>query len=160
MRLLDRVEVGALQVLDHRERRGGDVARRHHARRDGLELELLERAPATLTGNELEFVAHRAHDDRLEQALGADAVDEVGQLLRVEFLARLVRVGFDGGDGNFAVTGQTGRRGGRGSWSNRRSRGGRGSFGGLGRRAAGDQGAEAAAEAGRSGFGHVSCAAG
>ena len=49
-------------------------------RRDRFDLEQLERAPAALTRDELIFFTRFAHDDRLEQALGADAFREFAEL--------------------------------------------------------------------------------
>ena len=95
-------------------------------------------------GDQLEFVTHGAHHDRLQQALGADAFHEFRQRLVGKFLARLIRIGLDLMHWHLAVTGQAvaarsgdGRRRGGGRCGRRR-------LGGGG--AARDQGTEPAAE--------------
>src|SRR5690606_33598582 len=55
IRLFDRVEALALQILDETERSRGRVARVNDAGWDGLELEKLEGAPATFAGDQLEL---------------------------------------------------------------------------------------------------------
>ena len=52
--LLDRVEVGALDILDQRDFGGRGVVELADERRDAVELRLLRRAPAALAGDDLD----------------------------------------------------------------------------------------------------------
>ncbi len=88
-RLLDGVEVGALHVLDDGKLENlfvGEVARDDRHR---VQTGLLRGAPTTLAGDDLIPAFGRTHDDRLHQALGADRLGELGQLLVAEILARI-----------------------------------------------------------------------
>ena len=88
-RLFDGVEVGALHVLDDGKLENffvGEVARDD---RNGVQAGLLRRAPAPLAGDDLVAALGRAHDDRLHEALGADRLGELGQLVLAEVLARI-----------------------------------------------------------------------
>ncbi len=94
--LLDRVEVAALDVLDQ----GGlddllvvevDDADRHRG-----QPRRLGGPQPPLAGDELEALALLPHDQRLEDAVGLDALAQRRQLVVVEGLARLERVAVDG----------------------------------------------------------------
>ena len=92
-RLLERVELLALEVLDDRllEHRG--VVGDPDDRGDRLEPDAPRRAPAALARDQLVAVAARPRDQhRLEHADLADRVGERGERLLVEVLARLLRV--------------------------------------------------------------------
>ena len=96
---LDRVEVGALEVLDERELerlRRRDV---FDDDRDVVKSRALRCAPAALAGDELEANFARvgrssdlADDDRLDDAVLADRLRELLELRFVEVLSRLSRL--------------------------------------------------------------------
>ena len=85
-RLLDRVEVRALHVLDEGELGSLLVAEIAHDDRHRVQAGLLGRPPAALAGDDLEAAALGvgAGDDRLQQTLLADRLGELGQLDVVE----------------------------------------------------------------------------
>ena len=93
-RLLERVELGAVQVLQQRVAQHVVVVGVPHDRRDGGEAGLLGGAPAALAHDQLVGVlAGAAHDDRLQQPDLADGVHQLGERLLLEDLARLAGVG-------------------------------------------------------------------
>ena len=97
LRFLDRVEVLALQVLDERHLQDIAVALDlDDAHRDLLEPELDGRAPAAFAGDELQLAPDLAHDERLDNPVLADRIDQLLELLGLELLARLERAGDDG----------------------------------------------------------------
>ena len=175
-RLLERVELRAVQVLQQRVAEHVVVVGLADDRRDRLEAGLLGGAPAALAHDQLVGLDPGApHDDRLEQPDLADRVDQLGHGVLVEDLARLHAVGRDlverdlgevgAGDRRQAVLGPTGVRGvgrrRRRSPSSRRRRRARGRLRAAcraagsvpsvapsagGRRSGGDQRAQAAAE--------------
>ena len=97
---LERIELLALDVLDDRllEHRG--IVGRTHDRGDRLQPDPARRAPAALAGDQLEPVAARAHEHRLEHTDFADRLRQRGERLLVEVLARLLRVRTDRRDRN------------------------------------------------------------
>ena len=115
VRLFDRIQSFALQILDEAEGRRGCVARFHHTGGDRFDLEQLIRAPAAFARNQLEFVAGFAHDDRLEQTFRTNALGEFAELFRRDFTACLVWARLDLHHGDFqearrARVGCSGRR--------------------------------------------------
>ena len=89
-RLFDRVEVLALDVLDERDLQR--VALGHHLfddDRDGGQAGLLRGAEAALAGDELVLVAGARDDERLDDAVLADAARQLFDRRFVERLARL-----------------------------------------------------------------------
>ena len=96
--LLERVQLLALEVLDQRLLERGVVVGLAHERGDRLEPDPPCGAPSALPRDELEAVAGRAHEHRLEQPDLADRVGERAEGLLVELVARLVRVRLDRGD--------------------------------------------------------------
>ena len=84
LRLLDRVEVLALDILDQRDFERFVVAELADDRRDFVQPRPLRRAPAPLAGDDLEAVAVRADDDRLDDAARLDRGGELVQRLFVE----------------------------------------------------------------------------
>ena len=91
VRLLDRVEVGSLEVLDQSEDElfvglhvvahdGGNRGQARNARS----------TPAPLARDQLIAVDVPAHEQRLQHAMRADRVCELGQRLRVEARAHLL----------------------------------------------------------------------
>ena len=115
MGLLDRIEVLALDVLDEGELEL--VARRElaHDRRHPLEPGQLRCPDAALAGDELVAVERLGDEDRLDDAVVADARREALELRDVEALARLVRVPADARDRDLA----RGRDRGRALWDER-----------------------------------------
>ena len=88
---LDGVEVLALDVLDERELERVLGAHVLHDDERLAQPRALQGAPASLAGDELELVGpgHAPHDQRLDEAVLADALGELVELLRVEALPRL-----------------------------------------------------------------------
>src|ERR1051325_9555248 len=96
--LLERIEIGALHVLDDRELERFGVGRLVHDDRHLVQTGALRRAPAPLAGDDLESVgraAHGAHDDRLDDAALADRAGELAELGVGEMTARIARIGLD-----------------------------------------------------------------
>ena len=93
--LFDRVEVLALDVFDDGEL--GHLAIVHVANLHGHLAPVggLGGTQAALAGDQLEAVARAADDERLQNAVGANAIGQIGDLGLVECLARLVRVARD-----------------------------------------------------------------
>ena len=92
-RLLDRVEVRALEVLDERDLELVAVGELADDGRDPLEAGRDRgRADAALAGDELVAVERLGDEDRLEHAVLADARGELVEARLVDASARLVRV--------------------------------------------------------------------
>ena len=73
LRLLERIQVLALDVLDQRERERRLIGNVLHERRDLAQPCLLRRAPAALAGDDLEAAAiDGPHEDRLHHPLLAN----------------------------------------------------------------------------------------
>ena len=89
---LERVQVVALKVLDQGLLEHLAVVGGPHDRRDGLQARPAGRSPTPLAGDELETVAGRADEDRLEQADLADGIGQRPEPLLVEPIARLIGV--------------------------------------------------------------------
>jgi hypothetical protein len=68
--------------------------------RDGLEPEFFRGPPASFAGDQFEFVADPADDERLDDAVLADGIDEVVQWCVDEMSTWLKRRGNDVLDGN------------------------------------------------------------
>jgi hypothetical protein len=62
----------------------------------------LDGSPTPLTGNDLKSVVVFPHDYRLQQPGGTDRGSQLGQRRLVELMARLVWIGTQTIDGNFA----------------------------------------------------------
>ena len=105
---LDRVEVLALEVLDERELELIAIGQLAHERRDPVEAGGLRRAQPPLTGDELVAVDRLGHEDRLEDAVLRDARRERRETVRIEPLARLMRVGLIRDVGISSVAGLAG----------------------------------------------------
>ena len=104
-RFVDRVQILALDVFDQRHfeqrllRAWRDVAHHdRHAQQPGD----FRGTPAAFAGDDLESIADLAHDDRLDDAVGADRLREFLQPRIVDVAARLkvvrleaIDVGFD-----------------------------------------------------------------
>jgi hypothetical protein len=90
-----RVEVFALEILDERHFQHIAVGRLAFDDRDGGESEFAGGAPAAFAGDEFEFAIHRADDQRLDDAVLADRLDEVIERGFAELDARLQRAGND-----------------------------------------------------------------
>src|SRR5436853_633346 len=89
LRLLDCVEVLALDILDQRDFERLLVAEFADDRGNFMEPSALRRAPAPLAGDDLEAVAVRTDDDRLDQAARLDRGGELEQALLRAAAARL-----------------------------------------------------------------------
>ena len=93
--LLERVEVLALEVLDHRQLADPLVVEVEDPGGDLVELRLDAGAQPSLAGDELVAVVDRPDQDRLEHAVLAERVGQGGDLGRVELAAGLERVRVD-----------------------------------------------------------------
>ena len=91
-RLVDRVEVRALDVLDERDLELVAVRELADERGDALEAREAGGAHAALAGDELVAVEGLGDEDRLEHAVLADARRELLERRVVDAAARLVRV--------------------------------------------------------------------
>ncbi len=110
LRELEGVQVFALDVLDERELEGALGAHVLHDDERLADARALQRAPAALARDELEPIAlrHATNDQRLDQAVLADARGQLVELVRVEVLSRLPLLRHDllegtGEDGSVAV---------------------------------------------------------
>ena len=95
-RFLDRVEIGALHILDDGELQGLAVVELMDDDGNFGEMRELRRPPAPLAGHDLIGVGEagdRAHDDGLNDALLADGGGEIGQVRLAEIYARVSRIG-------------------------------------------------------------------
>ena len=92
-RLVHRVEVGSLQVLDQSQAQLLLLIRRPNERRDAGQAGQPCRAQAALTGNQLIAAFDGRHEDRLEQTVLADALGEVRESRFVELAPGLIGVG-------------------------------------------------------------------
>src|SRR5690606_21171496 len=91
LRFLQRVEVLALDVLDQRHRDHGAVVDLAHHYRDLAQPGQARGAPAALASDDLVVAAAQVADhDRLDHALRADRLGQLGELGVVHGLARLV----------------------------------------------------------------------
>jgi hypothetical protein len=103
-RLLERVELDAVDVLQQRVAEHDVVGGGADDRRDAAGARALRGAPAALAHDELEASGPGLpHHDWLQQPELADRVLQLGERLLVEGGARLVGVGGDGGDVDLAV---------------------------------------------------------
>ena len=98
MRLFQRIQVFALNILDNRDfERSVVVQLPDQGRYDG-QARLLRRPPAPLTGDDfirVRIAGRGPHQDRLQHALVADRGFELRDLGLGEVSARLVRIGMD-----------------------------------------------------------------
>ncbi len=96
--LVDRVEVGALDVLDERDLELVAIRELADERRDALEAREPGGAHAALAGDELVAVERLGDEDRLQHAVLADARGELLEAGVVDVAPRLVRVRRDPGE--------------------------------------------------------------
>ncbi len=96
----ERIQVGALHVLDDRKLERLRVGRFDDDDRHLVQAGALRGTPAPLAGDDFEFVlADIAHDDRLDDAALPDGCGQLFELGFGEMLARVARIGaeiFDG----------------------------------------------------------------
>ena len=83
-RLLDRIEVFALEILDERELEHVLIGRFAQDHRHLRQPDPLRRAPAAFAGDQLIAIVPPPHDERLDDAVLGDGIDELLQLLVVE----------------------------------------------------------------------------
>jgi hypothetical protein len=94
LRLLERIEVLALDVLDQRHRRGGLVGHVLHEHRHFVEAGNACGTHAALAGDDLEALGpDRSHEHRLHHALRLDALGQLVERAFVHARARLVLAG-------------------------------------------------------------------
>src|SRR6185437_655198 len=88
-RFVDRVQVGALEILDEGENEQGAIVEIANDRGDLGPAEVGRGAEAPLAGDELERVAASADGDGLQQAAHLERGLELGELCRIEIAPRL-----------------------------------------------------------------------
>ncbi len=98
LRLLDGVEIAPLDILDQRDFQRLLVAEFTHDRRNLVQPRLLRRTPTPFAGHDLEAVAMRPDDDRLDDAARRDRFGQLSQPVLGEDPARLGGVRLDTGD--------------------------------------------------------------
>ncbi len=115
-RLLDRIQVLALDVLDQRDRDGRLVRDVAHDGRDRVQARELCGAPAALARDDLvtrlavALRRQRPHDDRLDDALRFDRLGELRERVVAHVDARLVAAALEEVDGHLAERGLGRRR--------------------------------------------------
>ncbi len=93
-RLLQRIEIGALNVLDDGKLERLAIGDIEHDDRHFVQIGALRRAPAPLAGDDLEVIRGAgAHHDRLNNAALADRGGQFGELGVGEQLAWIARIG-------------------------------------------------------------------
>jgi len=93
LRLFDRIEILALDILDQRNFQRLRLVEITDDRGDAVELRPLRRSPAPLARDDLIAInAGRANNDRLNDAARADAVGQLLQRTLVKVASRLVRM--------------------------------------------------------------------
>src|SRR5262249_39559484 len=90
-RLVDRVQVLALEVLDHGQLEDAPIIQVEYPRGDLVKLGLDAGAEPSFAGDELVARTDGADQYRLEHAMLPERVGQRGDLLRVELPARLER---------------------------------------------------------------------
>jgi hypothetical protein len=91
----DRVEIGPLQILDERELEDFKIAGGTNNNRHMGKTHFLSGAPTTLARDQLVPALNRADDERLNNAVLLDGIDQLLQGVPRKFLARLKRAGCD-----------------------------------------------------------------
>ena len=94
---LQRIEIGALNVLDDRKLERLTIADFKQHDRHFMQAGELRRAPAPFAGDDLVLIrgaARRAHQDRLDDAVLADRGRKLVKLGIGENAARIARIGF------------------------------------------------------------------
>src|SRR4051794_39096523 len=92
LRFLDRVEVLALNILDQRQLGRCRFVYLAYDRRNAVQPRPLRRPPPALAGADLEAVAVRSQQDRLEDSALRNRIGALVDRLVAELDARLVRV--------------------------------------------------------------------
>ena len=113
--LFERVEIGALHVLDDRELERLAVVDLEQHDRHVVQAGALRRAPAPLAGDDLVLIdraAHGAHQDRLDDAALADRGRELVELGLGEMAARIARIGLEEFDRHALLAARALERGG------------------------------------------------
>ncbi len=93
--LFDGIETLTLEVLDERHLQHVLVGRLADDDGQQLEAELAGGSEAAFPGDEFQLVIHPADDQRLDDAVLADGLHELAELVGLELLARLQRTGND-----------------------------------------------------------------
>ena len=97
-RLFQRIEIGALHVLDDRKLERLAVGHLDHDDRHVVHAGALRRAPAPFAGDDLELIGRaldRAHHDRLDDAALPDRGRKLVELGVGEIAPRVARIGLD-----------------------------------------------------------------
>ena len=95
LRLFDRIEVAALDVLDEGGFEDLLIVEVHDGDGHAVQSRFAGGPQPALAGHELKAFADLPHDQRLQDAVSADAGTERGKFVAIEGLARLIRVLLD-----------------------------------------------------------------
>ena len=102
-RFFQRIEVGALDILDQRDLQRLAVGKIADQHRHLVHAGALSRAPAPFAGDDFELaIAALAHHQRLQQTLVADRAGQIFEITVGEMLARIIRIGMQELDRNMA----------------------------------------------------------
>ena len=85
-RLLERIQIFALDILDQRNRRRGFGIQFTNHRRHLLQTRQLRRTPATFTGDQLVMISFRSKDYGLHDTLRTNRISQFLQRLLIEVL--------------------------------------------------------------------------
>ena len=91
----DRIQIGALQVFHQRKLKHFEVGRLTDDDGNFFQSGLTRGAPATFARDELEETANLADNERLDDAVLADGIDQLGEQFGSEIGTRLQRAGHD-----------------------------------------------------------------
>jgi hypothetical protein len=91
-RLLDRIQVLTLDVLDQRNLGRSRIIDLAHDRRNGVQPGTLRSSPSALAGDDLETVTVRTKQDRLKDAPFCDRIGELVDRVFLELATRLLRI--------------------------------------------------------------------
>ena len=97
LRFLDRVEICALQILDQRKLEHFEIARMPDDYRRLRQAGFLRRTPSSLTRDQLVSPVHLTNDQRLDDSMLPNRINQLLQCVALKFLARLERTRDDVG---------------------------------------------------------------
>ena len=93
LRLLDRIQILTLDILDQRDLGRSRIIDLADDRRNGMQPGALRSSPSALAGDDLEAVTVRTKQDRLKDAPLCDRIGELVDRLFLELATRLLRIG-------------------------------------------------------------------
>jgi hypothetical protein len=108
-RLLNRIQVLTLDVLDQRDLGRSRIIDLADDRRNGMQSGALRSSPSALAGDDLEAITVRTKQDRLKNAALCDRIGELVDRLFLELAPRLLRIGANTPDLNLTDAAQADR---------------------------------------------------